>query len=280
MEELNTSKLEEEVAKVAGEDTPSESTTEETSTEEKTEETQSQEETSEDTTSLKSEEETKETEEKVETEDDRFDKHPRWQKLRQDLETSQGRARVADELEEAIGGLGVDEIKRLRSAGELLQKHPEAAKKVQKVLDEHDFEGSERDSKLDEVTSRQQELEDKLLLRDYDDSVNKLISENKVDKEVEPFLREILENRVMNAKLKDLEKVPGMFDKALKDVDSIRRKTLASHIKTKKTEPKVPASTTQKGKVIAQKSEATDLGSIRDELADGIRKAHQTLPKE
>lgn len=276
-ETLDASKLEEEVAKITDEEeTPSETTTEETPPEEKTsEEKPSTEEPSGTETPLKTEEEPKKEEE---TEDDtRFDKHPRWIQLRERAETAEKRAGVADELEEVTGGLGSEELKRLRTAGELLQKYPELSKKVQKVINEHPYDREQVDGELSDVRARQQDLEDKLALRDFDDKTNRLITEHKVDKELQPLVKEVLENRVIGQKLNTLDKIPEIFEQVLKDIGKIQKTKLASYVKDKSKETKVPASTTQKGKVIAQKSEATDVHSVVNELAEGL-KAHRGEP--
>jgi len=275
-DELDTEKLVEEAAKITGEEeTTQETATEETSTEEKTEETQSREETSEDTTSIKSEEETQETEKETE-EDTRFDKHPRWIKLRERAETAEERAKVANALEEKLGDLPIEELTRLRNAGSLLRKYPELATKVQKVIDEHTYVNEETKGEIDAIRQETADLRYDLALDKYDKVVDKLISENKVDKDIEPLVKEVLENRVINQKL-DAKDIPQAFEKALKDVNLAYRKKLASHIETKKSETKVPASPAQKGKVIVTKSEATDVGSVVNELAEGL-KAHRGEP--
>jgi hypothetical protein len=294
MPEFDTEKLVEEAAKITGEEeTPSESAAEETSTEEKTEETQSQEETSEDTTSIKSEEETKETEKTEETEKEnleevpqRYDKDPAWQRIKTQRDTFQTerdealkRASVADDLEEKLGDISVEELAKYKNVGSLLRKYPELAQEIQKKVDEHNYGNEEQKTEISSIKKEQQDLRNEIALDKYDKQVDKMISENKVDKDIEPLVKEVLANRVVSQKIftKDL---PRTFEKVLKDVNLAYRKKLASHIETKKTEIKVPASPTQKGKVIVTKSEATDAGSVAQEIAEGLKAFRGETVKE
>ena len=285
-EELDPTKLEQEVAKVMGEEeTPSESTSEETPAEEKTEETPSEETPSEDTTSLKSEEETAEEEkEEEEKEKDRFDKHPRFQELRQKLADAEEKIKAGVGFQEVVGDLSLEELKRLRTAGDLLRKYPQLAEKVRKVIDEHNYGNEETKSEIDSTRKQVQYLEDRIFIRDCNSRISGLMAEHEISKEDQPLLKELIENRLApiiadrNVNLDAvLEKVPEVFELSLKAINSFSRRKLASHVVSKKSEKKVPASTTKKGKVIAQKSEAADISSVVDELAEGL-KTHRGEP--
>lgn len=278
-EELDTGKLEQELAKNVGEEeTPSEETsTEETPPEEKSsEEKPSEEETHEDTTSLKSEEKPIE-EEEIDGLPKEYHKDPRWQKLKQDRDTAVERAKVADDLEGRLGDLSLDELEKLKTAGGLLRKYPDLAKKVQTVIDGHTYGNEETKGEIDSTKQDIQNLRHEMVLDKYDSAVDRLVSQHKVDKDVEPLLREVLDNRVMKAHINDAKEISPIFEKALKDVNLAYRKKLASHIVDKSKERKVPASPTQRGKVIVTKSEATDVQSRVDELTEGL-KAHRGEP--
>ena len=271
-EDLDTSRLEEEVAKIDGEETL-ETTTEETS-EEKAKSTRTD-------TSLKTEEEA-ETSEKKEgkvEEEDRFDKHPRWQQLKQERDEALNQAKLNQEIRDKLGEMPADEILRLKNAGELLRKYPELATKIQKLVDEHPYGNEENIRSIEEVKQRQDELEQKLILKDYDSEVDKLVIKHKVDKDLEPYVKEILDNRVVNQKIK-LTDVPKAFENVLKDIEKIRRKTLASHIESKEHESRVPASTTDKGKVLTSKKESAELGDIIAEMAEGLKAGSAPFKEE
>lgn len=275
-DELDTQKLEEEVAKVTEEETASETTTEKTS-EEEAESTRTD-------TSLKTEEEaeaSKETKEEKPEEDEetRFDKHPRWQKLKQERDEALDRVRESDTLRQQLGDLPVEDILKLRNAGELLRKYPELADKVQKVIDEHPYGNEEVNRSLDEIRTRQQKIEDGLLLEKYDVKVDKLLAEHKVDKDIVPFVKELLENRVSLKRIK-MDDIPKAFEEVMKDIEKIRRKVLASHIENKSREQEVPASPKEKGKVIATKKESAEAEDVIEELAQGLKSAGKTMIEE
>lgn len=265
-QDLDTSRLEEEVAKISDEETVSDTTTEKTS-----EETEKSTRTD---TSLKTEEETETSEkdktDKEEDEETRFDKHPRWQQLKQERDEALNQARLNQEIRDKLGEMSADEILRLRNAGELLRKYPELANKIQKIIDEHPYENEETNRSIDEVKQRQDELEQKIILKDYDNEVDRLISKNKVDKDLEPYVKEILDNRVVNQKIKFTD-LPKAFENVLKDIEKIRRKTLASHIENKEKEQRIPTSPTDRGKVTTSKKESTELGDIVSELTEGLK---------
>lgn len=271
MEDLDTERLEEEVAKVTEEETVSEPTTEETS-EEDAKSTRTD-------TSLKTEEETETSKETEEDEETRFDKHPRWQQLKQERDEAVTRAGEADTLREQLGDLSAEDILKLRNAGELLRKYPELAEKVQKIIDEHPYGNEEVNRSLDEIRARQQILEDGLLLKDYDAQVDRLLDEYKVDKSITSYVKELLENRVVNKRIR-MEDVPRVFEDVIKDIEIIRRKILVSHIKNKSEEQEVPASPKEKGKVITTKKESAETEDIIDELAQGLKSAGKTLVEE
>lgn len=281
LESLDAEKLASEVAKVVDEDTTSAPTTEKETSEKK-------EETSEETstrteTSLKTEEEETEAETKEKAGDeDRFDKHPRFIKLRTERDEAKTRYEEAQtslaklqELETQLGGFTPDEMKRLQEAGTYLKKYPALAEKVQELLDNYQYGDEKVKTEIDTVRQRQDKLESDLALEKYDATLDKLISQHKIDKDVEPLVREMVDNRVIlnKAKLGDITKI---FDKTLKDIEIFRRKTIASYTDDKNNTPKVPKTATQRDKVIVAKKESEDIEDVIGELADGLKKASST----
>lgn len=273
---MDLNELEKSVANIVDGETPADSTSVETPSEEKTEQTHT-EESSEDTTSLKSEEETEET--KKEEEETRFDKHPRWQKLKQERDSYAERARRADELETKLQGLSAEEIQRLGNASQLLRKYPELAEKVQKIIDNYSYGSEETKTAIQEIRQEHQELRNEIILERYDKTVDKLITDNKVDSDIVPLVKELLDTRVINLKL-DLKEIPIELNKIIKQVETIRRKVLSSHIQDKNKETKIPVSTLQKGKVIAQKSESAEETDIIAEITAGLKADRGGLLKE
>lgn len=281
MDGLDADKLVEEAAKVTGEETPLESAAEETSSEEKTEETQSKE-TSEDTTSLKSEEETKGTEE--ETKDEGFNNHPAWIKREEKLKNAElerdealEKAQSSKEMEQALDGMSVGDITRLSKSAKLLNQYPELADKVKDIIEKHPYGNEETNSKISVIEQRLEESETKATLREYDTTVNSLIKDNKVPSEIEPVVRELLDNRVASGKVSSTKDISSLFDKVLKDVDLIRRKALVSYGESKKGESKVPMSPAHKGKVMVTKKESAEAGDIIEELARGIKASSEPV---
>ena len=272
--DLNTEKLEEEVAKLDGEETKSETTADKTSEKKET----SEEESTRTDTSLKTEEE-ESKEVKEEDEDTRFDKHPRWQKLKQERDNAIDKSRQFDELKGKLEDFEVDELTKLKEAGKLLRKYPELAEKVQKVIDEHPFDNEAVKGEISDVKQSLEKLQSDILLEKYDSAVGKLISENKVDKELEPLVKEVFDNRVINQKI-SFGDLPKAFEKLLKDINLIQRKTLASHIKVKSEETRVPATPTQKGKMIAQKSESAEAQDVVEELTQGLKSSTAEFKEE
>lgn len=241
------------------------------SKETKEEETSKEESTRSDT-SIKTEDESKEEEKKEEVtdEDTRFDKHPRWQKLQQERNEALDKARQFDELKTKLEGFETDELTRLKEAGKLLRKYPELADKVQKTIDEHPFGNEEVKTEVTQVKQELMKMQQDLALEKYDNTVEKLISEHKVDKEILPFVKELFDNRVINQKA-GFNDLPRIFDKTVKDVEMIRRKTLANHIESKSKETKVPASPTDRGKAIISKKESAEFEDVASEIAAGLK---------
>lgn len=273
-EELDTTRLEEEVAKIGEEEAASETTAEETLPEEKTpEEKPSKEETHEDTTSLKSEEKPKE-----EDEETRFDKHPRWQKLKQERDVALDKASQVDEILETIGDIPVSDIARLAKAGTLLKRYPELAEKVQKVIDEHSYGSEETKGEIDNLRRETENIRYELVLDKFDKEIDKLMTENKVNSELQSLVKELIENRVVNQRL-DLKDIPNTFKKVLNDIGLVGKHTLASYVTSKKGESRVPPSPEQKGKVIATKKESAEAIDVIEEIAEGLR-ATRAEPKE
>lgn len=225
-------------------------------------------------TSLKTDEETE-----SEEEEKRFDKHPRWQQLKQQRDEALEKAREAETYRERLKGIDPDELERLSNAAQLLKKYPELADKVRKVIQEHQFDKEEVTTKIDEVLNRQKELEDRVILKEYDEKVSQLIKEHKISQKAEPLIRKILDNEVINRGI-TLEKLPDTFKAVLKDMDTLRRETLASHIESKGAESKVPVSPAQRGKVMTTKTESAEREDLVSELAEGLRAARVELPKE
>ena len=276
-EELNPSKLEEEVAKITDEETPSEPTTEKGPPEEQPSEEKkpSEEETPGTETPLKTEEKPKE--EEAPTEDDtRFDKHPRWQKITKERDEALVTVKELTALKEVTGELTTEEVSRLSKAGQLLRKYPALAEKVQKVIDDHNYGNEETKTEIESVRRETEDLKIELALDRYDKSVDKLIAEHKVDKEIEPLLKEVLENRVINQKL-GTQDIPKEFEKALKDVNRAYNKKLASYIVDKSGQQKVPASPKERGKVPIVKKEPEEVHDVIDALTEGL-KGHRAEP--
>lgn len=289
-EELNLdeSKLEQEAAKIIGDDeASSESATEEKESKEET----SKEESSRTDTSLKTEEESKEeketkeeeTTEKTEKEEEesgeetRFDKHPRFQKLRQErdeaLEKAQSvetRVKELESIKSQLGNLDPQELNKLKEGADMLRKYPQLAEKVQQVIDEHNFGSEEAKTEFVKLQNSISEMQTNLLLEKYDNTVDKVLSEKKVDEDVSPIVKEILDKRVSDKKL-TLKDVPKELESILKSFDKIYRKNLASHVEVKNKETKVPTSATQRGKVIVAKKEPVTDKDFIDELAEGLK---------
>lgn len=268
-EKLETA-LNAEVDKDKGEETPSEPTPEETPAE-KTEEKPSEEEPSEDTPSLKSEEETPK-------EDTRFDKHPRWiereTKLKdteQERDDASARVTELEGIEKKLEGLSPERLTQLVKAGTLLDKYPELSNKVNDLISNFDFEKTGHSSEVEELRQEVNELKSGTILDKYDREVDKLIGDSKVDKEIEPLVRELLDNRVANAKLTGVKEVAPLLEKVLKDVDLLQRKKLASRIVRK--DPLVPASPKDKSKIQGKK-ESGEQEDVIEELAEGLKSAN------
>lgn len=276
LESLDAEKLASEVAKVVDEDTTPDPTTEkEPQKEETSEETSPRTETS-----LKTEEEPEDTGKAGD--EDRFDKHPRFIKLRTERDEAKTRYEEAQaglvklqELETQLGGFTPDEMKRLQEAGTYLKKYPALAEKVQELLDNYQYGDEKVKTEIDTVRQRQDKLESDLALEKYDAILDKFISQHKIDKDVEPLVREMVDNRVIlnKAKLGDISKI---FDKTLKDIEIFRRKTIASYTDDKNNTPKVPKTTTQRDKVIVAKQESEDIEDVIANFTDGLKKASST----
>ena len=277
--------LEEEVANNGDTETLTETTTE------KTDEKTSEEVSTETETPQKTEETAKEAKKAEETEEDtRFDKHPRWIKRQQQLDEAQDKVRQYEseiptlrEFKERLGNLDVDEITRLKTASELLRKYPTLAEKVQKDIDEFQYGNEELKTKLQTIEDKQARFEEnqetQKLVERYDNEVGRLIKDSKVDKEIEPYVKELLDSRVINQRI-TIDKVPQAFEKVLKDIDLIVRKKMASHIETKKAELKVPKSPAQLDKVITSKNESTEAADVVDELTNALKSSRAEISSE
>ena len=270
-EDLNTEKLEEAVAKEieADESTQkSDSTTDETKDKETSEEKDTRTETS-----LKTESKSKEVD-KEKTEEDneetRFDKHPRWQKLKQERDEALEKSRGFEELRTKLEDFDTNELTRLKEAGKLLRKYPELAEKVQKVIDEHPYGNEEVKREVNEVKTELQRIQQDIILEKYDNAVDREMSKYKFDKDDTELVKEILDNRVINKKL-TLEQIPKELEIISKQLDMRNRKILASHIETKSNETKIPKSPDQRGKVIIAKSESSETEDVISELASGLK---------
>jgi hypothetical protein len=280
-EELNTEALEQEVAKVTGDESQEETTT--SKAEEKQEETDDSSSTDSHKTEkeeeVSSEAKEKDTKEE-EDEETRFDKHPRWQKLKQERDDALVQAQEALDYRQKLGGISADEMVRLKQAGELLRKYPTLAKNVQKMLDEFPYGNEEVSVKLNEFSQKINSLEQEKILEKYDRTVDSLISEQKIDKDIQGIVKVILDNRVIRNKVKDDEGVKKEFTNLMKDIERLGRKKLAGYMDTKKNEKKVPANVPSRGKAMGTKSESTDEKSIIDELADGLKSGSAQFGEE
>ena len=278
--ELDTTALEAEAAKAAGEGNEANEEDSAPSKETKEEET-SKEDTSAD--SLKTEEEPKE---EVKDDETRFDKHPRFQQLKQQRDdalsqSERDKTELSElrSLKEKIQDMSPDELVGLRNAANLLKKNPELAEKVRKVINEHPYEKEEINNALKTIETRQGELEQKLVLKEYDETVGKLLTDNKVDKDDEAMVKEILDNRIVNQRI-NMKDVPKALEQVIRDVEKFRRKTIASHIETRSKETRIPVSPAQKGKMIATKKESAEQGDVIEELTNGLKGAHANFQEE
>ncbi len=277
LENLDEKTLEAEVAKATEvEETVAEPTPAKTSADKKEEEV-AEEEPSRAETSLKTEKEEPAAEETEE--DTRFDKHPRWQKMKQERDDAVAEASSLRDIREKIGDFQVDELTRLKDAAKLLRDNPTLADKVREMIDKFPFENEAISNKFNQVIAEQTRINNQLVLEKYDTTVSRLMSDNKVDKDVEPIVKELLDNRVIKNSL-TLDKIPDEVTKILKAVETIRRKTLASYVEVKKGEPKIPVSSTQRGKVILTKKESEEAGDVVDELTEGLRAARPEIKSE
>lgn len=275
VEELEGTEVSDEVAKEFGEseDTPSESTDEETSSPEDDDSSRTE-------TSLKTEEpeseEEKEVAEKVketakgdDEDDTRFDKHPRWKKMQEERDTALEQAKMASELKAKLEGFAPEELGRLKEVGKLLKSNPELAKKVQELVDGHDFRNAEVKGELTKLSSELQRMEQDRALEKYDNKVSSLLSTHKVPDELKDVVSELLESRVIKKQL-TFDKIEGEFATIVKQFETANRKRIASHIETKKSAP-VPVSPSARGKVMTTKKEATGEKDIIDELSEGMK---------
>lgn len=292
-EAIDTSKVEEEVAKIVGdrdEETASDSTTEETSEKKET----SEEESTRPDSSLKTENDT--TEEKVkeeevkkdkdENDETRFDKIPRFQQLIQKEKEAAERAalyeeshRTLEEIRGKLGDLSADEISRYREVGKMLKKYPELAQKIEELVDGYEYGNAEVKNEINSLREEQEKLRQQMIMEKYDSAVDKLISDNKVEKEFVPLVKEIFENRVIaqQAGMKDL---PKIFEKTLKDVDIFLRKKIASHIEDKNKEPKVPKSPAVRDKVIISDKEEVTTEDVVKGLTEDLKAASSKFERE
>ena len=173
--------------------------------------------------------------------------------------------------------MSTDEITRLSNSAKLIQKYPELGEKLKDIIEKHPYGNEETNSKISEVVQRQEDLENKMVLREYDNTVDNLVKGSKVPSEIEPLVREMLDNRVAKGKVSDAKELSKMFDVVLKDVDLIRRKALQSYSESKQGEQKVPVSPAQKGKVMITKKESAEAGDVIDELAEGIKASSEPV---
>lgn len=266
-DDIDTSVLEQEVEKLieeeSGEGTSS-IKSEESSQKDEEKGKETEEKTpDEGTSSIKSEPEEK-------SDNERFDKHPRWIKLRQERDAALEKAQRLDEFETKFGGLKPAEIEQIKNSGQTLRKYPELAEKIRTVIDEYKFGTAETKSEISATKEEIAALREQIAFDKYETSVEKLVSEHNVSKDVLPLARELLDNRVVNQKLQ-MKHLPGAFEKVLADIEIVKKKTLASYVKDKSSRAKVPGSPKDKGKFIAEQSSAGDEESVVNEIAEGMK---------
>lgn len=264
-EELDTTKLEEEVAKAADE-ARSESTT---GPKQKIEEQEVSQEDSPSAETLKTD---KEEIEKQDDDESRFDKHPRFVKLLSERDTYKTEAESLRDLKKIVGDIPAEEIVRFRDGASLLRKHPELAEKVQELIDKYDYTSGETKNLIQSVKDELTQTKEQLVLDKYDNIIQNLMTQYKVDKDDSDMIKEFLDNRVLSKRI-SLNDVPKEFESILMTIDKMRRKQLASYIKERGELPKVPSSPAQKGKVMTTKKDSADAGDIVDGLAEDLRKA-------
>ncbi len=213
--------------------------------------------------------------EKVGDEDTRFDKHPRWIKLREEREEAQ---RKATEAEQRLGQLQseLDNVKNIREAAEFLRKHPEAAKKVEEVLNGFDFKSSEFKSELESIREEQHNLRTEIALKEYDSMVDKFIAENKFEGKAAELVKRMVEKEAISTGMSTLKDLPKVLKSVRDDIDFIKRNTLASAVELKKNESRVPASPIR-GKEILAKKESAEVEDVVNELAEGFKNARAEI---
>lgn len=277
VEEIEATEIDADVAKaLEGDDTQSDSTPEDKSSskEETSTRTETSKKTEEEETEESKEEEVKEEKKEEVSEDDtRFDKNPRWKKMIEDRDNARSErdnalseAQSLRELKTKLDGFQPEELGRLKEVGKLLKSNPELAKKVQEVIDGHDFRNAEVKGEINKISSELQRLEQERVLEKYDNTVNKLMSDNKVSDDLKPIVSELLETRVIKKQI-PLEKVGNELKTILKQIDTFNRKTLASRVETKT----VPPSPSNRGKAMTTKKESADTEDIIGELAEGLK---------
>jgi len=272
-ENLDTAALEAEVEKNLGEETNSEAATEKTS-----------EETVDSTEKLDSEKTVEETD--TSKNDERFDKNPRFQKLIQERDLYKTerdealtKAQEAKVIKETLGDMDLEELKNLKNASGLLNKYPKLKEAVQKQINEYPYGNEEVKGEFDQIKSEIAKDREERALEKYDTQVDKLMMDNKVDDTMKSIVKEILDNRVVNQRL-DLNSIPKAFEKVLKDVESFRRKTLASHVEDKSKEKSIPSTTKSKGKEIVTKRESEETVDLVDDIAKELKSASSKFGEE
>jgi len=283
-----TENIEREVENILGEDTPAS----ESAAEEK-EEAQTP---PEDTTPSKSEEEKAPSEEKIEEktekeektgEDQRFDKHPRFQKLiqerdiyKQERDEALREAQSSAKIKEVLGDMDLDELNKLMNARGLLNKYPKLREQIQKSIDEYPYGNEEVKGEFDSIKSEIAKDRTERLLEKYDNMVDKLISDKKIDKDNEELVKEMLHYRVSRSNINDLNQVPKIFDSVVKDLEKVRRGTLAKHIEDKSKENGIPPTTKSKSKhtIASKKEESTE--DVINDIASELKKSSSNFGEE
>lgn len=268
---LDDTRLSEETAKIIeADDTPSESVTEESS-EPKKEETPEEDSTRTDT-SIKTEEKSEEpkAEVKEEVDESRFDRHPRWQQLKQERDQFKEQVASLNDLKAKLEDFEVSELTRLKEAGKLLRQNPELAEKVQKLIDSHPFGDERTRTEVSAVRSELQQMQESLALEKYDNAVERLSKEHKLNENVAALAKELLDNRVVQKKL-GFKDIPMEYKSIVDNINKLSRSTLAGYVETKKTESKVPTSPTNRGKAMPAKKESSEQEDVIGEIASGLK---------
>jgi hypothetical protein len=120
------------------------------------------------------------------------------------------------------------------------------------------------------VRSELQQMQESLALEKYDNAVDKLSKEHKLNENVAQLAKELLDNRVVQKKL-GLKDIPNEYKSIVDNINKLSRSTLAGYVETKKTESRIPATPTNRGKGIPAKKESGEVEDVIGEIASGLK---------